>query len=230
MLSRGWRCSWNSADRRSSNFIWVINNLISYLSTSYIRDLTVHFIQWMIMIKKNADSGLPNIHCNVRADIATWHTKLRQILQFWKGLNDKKHFYIKFKFKTVIWLTKQNRFYKCTKVTHNNTNSHTHTQDIRVWIYSRNAVYRLQWFGHTCYDRAYIYICAYNVLIFNIFNTVINAVKTTFIFQDRISNIYISIRNSIIAHHIQCRICELRLALLLVIFQFKWLTEGSHHF
>ena len=27
-LSREWRCSWSSADRRCSNYIWVINNLL----------------------------------------------------------------------------------------------------------------------------------------------------------------------------------------------------------
>ena len=41
VLSREWRCSWSSADRRCSNYIWVINNLIAYQSASYIRDLTV---------------------------------------------------------------------------------------------------------------------------------------------------------------------------------------------
>ena len=30
MLSREWRCSWSSADRRCSNYIWVINNSIAY--------------------------------------------------------------------------------------------------------------------------------------------------------------------------------------------------------
>ena len=29
-LSREWRCSWSSADRRCSNYIWVINNFIAY--------------------------------------------------------------------------------------------------------------------------------------------------------------------------------------------------------
>ena len=28
VLSREWRCSWSSADRRCSNFIWVINTLL----------------------------------------------------------------------------------------------------------------------------------------------------------------------------------------------------------
>ena len=30
VLSREWRCSWNSADRRCPNLIWVINNFIAY--------------------------------------------------------------------------------------------------------------------------------------------------------------------------------------------------------
>ena len=41
VLSREWRCSWNSADRRCSNYIWMIDNLIAYKGASYIRDLTV---------------------------------------------------------------------------------------------------------------------------------------------------------------------------------------------
>ena len=35
------RCSVENEDRRCSNYIWVINNSIAYLSASYIRDLTV---------------------------------------------------------------------------------------------------------------------------------------------------------------------------------------------
>ena len=30
VLSREWRCSWSSADRRCSNYIWVIDNFIAY--------------------------------------------------------------------------------------------------------------------------------------------------------------------------------------------------------
>ena len=40
-LSREWRCSWSSADRRCSNYIWVINNFIAYRGATYIRDLMV---------------------------------------------------------------------------------------------------------------------------------------------------------------------------------------------
>ena len=45
VLSWEWRCSWSSACRCCSNYIWVINNLIAYWSASYIRDLTVHQIK-----------------------------------------------------------------------------------------------------------------------------------------------------------------------------------------
>ena len=39
--SREWRCGWSSADRRCSNYIWVINNFIVYWDVTYIRGLTV---------------------------------------------------------------------------------------------------------------------------------------------------------------------------------------------
>ena len=42
VLSGEWRCSWSSADRRCSNYIWLINNLIAYKGATYIRDLTVY--------------------------------------------------------------------------------------------------------------------------------------------------------------------------------------------
>ena len=45
VFSGEWRCSWSSADRRCSNYIWVINNFIAYSGTSYIRDLTVGWRQ-----------------------------------------------------------------------------------------------------------------------------------------------------------------------------------------
>ena len=42
MLNREWRCSWSRADRRCSNYIWVVNNFIAYYGVSYIRGLTVN--------------------------------------------------------------------------------------------------------------------------------------------------------------------------------------------
>ena len=41
ILSREWRCSWGSADRQCSNYIWVIDNFIAYQGASYIRGFTV---------------------------------------------------------------------------------------------------------------------------------------------------------------------------------------------
>ena len=42
VLSWEWRCSWSSADRRCSNYIWVINNFIAYEGATYIRGFTVY--------------------------------------------------------------------------------------------------------------------------------------------------------------------------------------------
>ena len=41
VLSWEWRCSWSSADRQCSNYIWVINNIIAYKGATYIRGFTV---------------------------------------------------------------------------------------------------------------------------------------------------------------------------------------------
>ena len=41
VLSLEWRCSWSSANRRCSNYIWVSNNFIAYSGVSYIICLTV---------------------------------------------------------------------------------------------------------------------------------------------------------------------------------------------
>ena len=41
VLSREWRCSWSSADRRCSNYIWVINNFIACYDVSHFRALMV---------------------------------------------------------------------------------------------------------------------------------------------------------------------------------------------
>ena len=41
VLSREWRCSWSSDDRRCANCIWVICKFIAYEASSYIRYLGV---------------------------------------------------------------------------------------------------------------------------------------------------------------------------------------------
>ena len=50
VFSREWICSWSSADRRCSNYIWVINHLIVYKGVTYIRGLMVIFSRIFIMI------------------------------------------------------------------------------------------------------------------------------------------------------------------------------------
>ena len=41
VLSREWRWSWSSGDRRCSNYIWVINIFIAYWGVAYIRGFMV---------------------------------------------------------------------------------------------------------------------------------------------------------------------------------------------
>ena len=41
ILSRWWRCSWSSADRQCSKYIWVISKFIAYYGAFYIRGLPV---------------------------------------------------------------------------------------------------------------------------------------------------------------------------------------------
>ena len=51
VLSWEWRCSWSSADRRCSNYIWVINNFIAYWGVTYIRDFMVCvYVQLTVLI------------------------------------------------------------------------------------------------------------------------------------------------------------------------------------
>ena len=45
VLGREWRSSWSSADRRCSNYIWVIKNVIAYLGATNIRDFTVRILE-----------------------------------------------------------------------------------------------------------------------------------------------------------------------------------------
>ena len=60
MLSREWRCSWDSADRRCCNYIWMINNFISYQDAAYIRGLTIICI--------GVPRGIPYYRwCHIRA-------------------------------------------------------------------------------------------------------------------------------------------------------------------
>ena len=46
VLSWEWRCSWSSADRWCSNYIWVIKNLINKTKVCHIKGLAVVEIMW----------------------------------------------------------------------------------------------------------------------------------------------------------------------------------------
>ena len=61
MLSREWRCSWSSADRRCSSHIWVINNFIANHGASAIRGFTV-IVMWSC-----------NVFSFVSLTTITWH-------------------------------------------------------------------------------------------------------------------------------------------------------------
>ena len=42
VLNWEWGCSWSSAGRRCSNYIWVINNFVAYYGAPHIKGMTVY--------------------------------------------------------------------------------------------------------------------------------------------------------------------------------------------
>ena len=57
LLSRKWRCSWRSADRQCSNYIWVINNFITY------KGVLILEVWWYFCYSSaNLDSSFSGIH------------------------------------------------------------------------------------------------------------------------------------------------------------------------
>ena len=76
VLSREWRCSWSSADRWCSNYIWVINKFIDCYGVPYIRDLTVSQIQsvyrWLsaraLEIPQSCANPSLSFNCNTNED------------------------------------------------------------------------------------------------------------------------------------------------------------------
>ena len=61
VLSWEWSCRRSSADRRCSNYIWMINNLIAHKGSTYIRDLTVYIYVYIY--------SLNVIYCTITANI-----------------------------------------------------------------------------------------------------------------------------------------------------------------
>ena len=75
MLSGEGRCSWCSADRWCSNYIWVINNLI-YQSALYIGDLT---LQESVMTKQNTTKLYAYYMGGIWYPMLTHHANLEYI-------------------------------------------------------------------------------------------------------------------------------------------------------
>ena len=58
VLSREWRWSWGSADRRCSNYIWVTDNFIAFSCASYIWGLSVNwntYVKWLWKVMQSFD-------------------------------------------------------------------------------------------------------------------------------------------------------------------------------
>ena len=74
VLSSEWRCSWSSADRRCSNYIWVINSFIAYWGATYIRDLTVFKTNGPSASKQNGmdqlNMPLPGLDLNFQGHLS----------------------------------------------------------------------------------------------------------------------------------------------------------------
>ena len=67
VLSREWRCSWSNADRRCSNYIWVINKFIAYGGVTHIRGLTVLAEGTMQLTRQSRVST----NCNLSSSLIT---------------------------------------------------------------------------------------------------------------------------------------------------------------
>ena len=83
LLCAKWWCSWSSGDRRCSNHIWVIMNVIAYCVATYIIGLTIH-IFFIFLSTDSAQNKMKKhngyyILCNIKgvsAMFLTLHTNL----------------------------------------------------------------------------------------------------------------------------------------------------------
>ena len=78
VLSWEWRCSWSSADRRCSNYIWVINNCTAYEGATYIRGFTVYHITCVGRVSSRQNVMPPIINGHMRTSapesVSRWWT------------------------------------------------------------------------------------------------------------------------------------------------------------
>ena len=98
MLSREWRCSWSSADRRCSNYIWVIDNFFAYWGASYIRGFTVcqmkPIISYSITITKRSTAKLWTYHNSdvIMSPMASQITSITIVYStVYSGVDERKH-------------------------------------------------------------------------------------------------------------------------------------------
>ena len=71
VLSQEWRFSWSSADRRCSNYIWVINNFIAYKGASYITCLMIRFHWWLF---QGPGPCITNVIATCRKSFSQWES------------------------------------------------------------------------------------------------------------------------------------------------------------
>ena len=82
VFSREWRCSGSSADRRCSNYVWVIDNFIASEGASYIRDLTVCFDDHWLFHYLDYIIVHINLHSNLLWDDMPWDTTYPIIIKY----------------------------------------------------------------------------------------------------------------------------------------------------
>ena len=80
VLSWEWRCSWSSADRRCSSYIWVINTFIAYKCATYIRGFTVCFIMHPGGKSDIATTQIPYIF--IHPYPCSWYGFCQQLINF----------------------------------------------------------------------------------------------------------------------------------------------------
>ena len=89
VLSQEWRCSWSSADRQCSNYIWVITNRIAYQGPTYIRGLMVNLVDTPNVIVTNVATAwwcVSNLFLVVFQSVyAFLRWRHRHVVCCWKG-------------------------------------------------------------------------------------------------------------------------------------------------
>ena len=91
MFSREWRCSWSSAGRRCSNYIWVVNNFIANQGAVYIRQFDgisvynrLDHHSWPA--EYNRDIAMNCVHCLSHVPARLIYTKLAMASSYLLGL------------------------------------------------------------------------------------------------------------------------------------------------